>query len=192
MLMAMESSIVPVPSEVVMPPAAFWAAQGRMNFWAVIAVGTLGSYVGSILSYYGARWLGRPILNRYGQYVLLPPAKLQLAEDWVSRFGVPGIFAARLLPVVRHLISIPAGILGMDLRKFSGATLLGAGLWCTILAWFGRQVIGDHPELLQSPEEMIHVMKAKLIWFIGAVVILSALYGLVLLTRRRPSVMHQP
>lgn len=185
LLMALESSIVPVPSEVVMPPAAFWAAQGRMDFWGVVAAGTAGSWLGSSVSYWVAQWVGSPILRRFGKYVLLPPAKIALAEAWVRRYGVAGIFAARLLPVVRHLISMPAGILRMPFWRFSAATLTGAGLWCLILSWFGREVLGDHPELLQSPEAMVSVMRAKLGWFVGAVVAFGLLYGVVARFRSR-------
>src|SRR5689334_7476170 len=110
-LMAMESSIIPVPSEVVLPPAAFWAAQGRMSLAGVILAGTAGSYFGSVLSYWAARWVGQQVLERYGKYFLMPPEKLRMAERWVNQFGFLGIFAARLFPVVRHLISMPAGVL---------------------------------------------------------------------------------
>ena len=85
-LMAMESSIIPVPSEVVMPPAAFWAAQGRMSFAGVILVGTAGSYFGSILNYWVSRWVGQAVLEKYGKYFLLPPNKLHLAENWAPTF----------------------------------------------------------------------------------------------------------
>jgi len=184
-LMAMESSIIPVPSEVVMPPAAFWAAQGKMSFAGVVLAGTLGSYFGSAVSYWVSLWVGAPLIKKYGKYVLLPPAKVELAHQWVERFGAPGIFTARLLPVVRHLISIPAGILKMPFGQFSAVTLVGAGLWCTVLSWFGQEVIGDHPELLQSPEAMVAVIKAKLMLFVGAVVGLAALYSLVILFKRK-------
>src|SRR5438067_8978825 len=97
LLMAMESSIIPVPSEVVMPPAAFWAAQGKMTFAGVILAGTLGSYAGSAVSYWASLWLGLPILKRYGKYVLLPPKKLELAERWIQEYGATGVFTARLL-----------------------------------------------------------------------------------------------
>ncbi|MEK6705409.1 MAG: DedA family protein [Bdellovibrionota bacterium] len=179
-LMAMESSIIPVPSEIVMPPAAFWAAQGKMSFAGVVIAGTAGSYFGSAINYLVSKWIGFPILERYGKYFFLPPAKLQLAKQWVTRFGTAGIFWARLLPVVRHLISIPAGAFCMPFWRFSAATTIGAGLWCAILAWFGQEVIGNRPELLQSPEAMISVMKEKLHWFVGAVLILGALYVLVM------------
>jgi membrane protein DedA with SNARE-associated domain len=186
-LMAMESSIIPVPSEVVMPPAAFWAAQGKMSLSGVILAGTAGSYFGSVLNYWVARSVGLPVVNRYGKYFLMPPEKLAMAEAWVARFGTPGIFLARLLPVVRHLISIPAGVLKMPFGRFSLATIMGAGIWCAVLAWFGQEVLGSRPELLQSPEAMIHVMKDKLHWFVLAVVILSALYGGVVWFGKRRS-----
>ena len=176
-LMAMESSIIPVPSEIVMPPAAFWAAQGRMSFSGVILAGTAGSYFGSLLNYWISRWLGQPIVYKYGKYFLLPPKKLNLAELWVRRFGNFGIFTARLLPVVRHLISIPAGIFRMPFIPFSISTILGAGLWCAILSWFGQDVIGNNPELLQSPEAMMTVIKSKMHWILAAVGMLIILYS---------------
>ena len=185
LLMAMESSIIPVPSEVVMPPAAFWAAQGKMSLSGVIIAGTLGSYFGSVLNYWVARWVGQPVVERYGKYFLMPPAKLKNAEAWIFRFGSGGIFLARLLPVVRHLISIPAGVLKMPFTAFSVATVAGAGLWCTVLAWFGEEVIGSQPDLLQSPEAMVHAIKDKLHWFVFAVVALGFLYGVVIWFKRR-------
>ena len=185
-LMALESSIVPVPSEVVMPPAAFWAAQGKLNFWGVVAMGTAGSYVGSTISYWGAQWLGLPFLRRYGRYFLLPPDKIALAEAWVKDYGPTGIFVARLLPVIRHLISMPAGVFRMPFGRFSAVTISGAALWCTILSWFGQQVIGSRPELLNSPEEMVQVMKDQLVWFVIGVVLLGGLYvGLKVYQKRR-------
>jgi membrane protein DedA with SNARE-associated domain len=176
LLMAMESSILPVPSEIVMPPAAFWASQGKMSFSGVVLAGTLGSWFGSAVSYWIARWLGKPFLNAFGRYLFMPPEKVALAEAWIKDFGVAGVFISRLLPVVRHLISIPAGILKMPFGKFSLVTLVGAGLWCWVLAWFGQVTIGQRPELLQSPEEMVHVIKDQLSSFVIAVLILGGLY----------------
>lgn len=184
--MALESSIVPVPSEVVMPPAAFWAAQGKMSFWGVVLAGTLGSVLGSTLSYWIAQWVGLPFLKRYGKYVLLPRDKLEFAESFVRRHGVAGIFISRLLPVIRHLISIPAGILRMPFGRFTLVTALGAGVWCTILSWYGAAVIGEHPELLATPDEMVHVLKAQLNWFVAGVLALALLY--IFMLRLRASV----
>jgi membrane protein DedA with SNARE-associated domain len=183
-LMAMESSIIPVPSEIVMPPAAFWAAQGQMSLAGVILAGTSGSLFGSILNYWVARLVGQPLVMRYGKYVLMPSDKLVMAERFVLRFGTPGIFIARLLPVVRHLISIPAGILKMPMGRFSLATVLGAGLWCAVLAWFGQEVLGSRPELLQSPDAMIVVLKERLHWFVIGAAVLAALYGVVVWFKR--------
>lgn len=185
LLMAMESSVIPVPSEIVMPPAAFWAAQGKMDFGAVVLAGTAGSYFGSLLNYWISRWVGQPVIHRYGKYFLLPPKKMALAEEWVKRFGAFGIFSARLLPVVRHLISIPAGAFRMPFGTFSFATVLGAGLWCAILSWFGQEVIGGNPELLQSPEALIAVIKSKMHWFLAGVLVLAVLYVGVLWMKRK-------
>jgi membrane protein DedA with SNARE-associated domain len=185
LLMALESSIVPVPSEVVMPPAAFWAAQGRMSLAGVILAGTAGSWFGSAVSYWVSQWVGLPVLSRYGRYLMLGPDKLALAERWTRQYGLGGIFLARLLPVVRHLVSIPAGILRMPFGPFSLVTTVGAGLWCAVLSWFGKEVLGDKPELLQSPEAMMAVVKARLVWFVAAVVVLAVLYGVVVLVRSR-------
>jgi membrane protein DedA with SNARE-associated domain len=188
-LMAMESSIIPVPSEIVMAPAAFWAAQGRMDFWAVVVVGTAGSYIGSLAMYLVSRSLGIPVVHhlgkRYGKFLLISDEKLKVGEAWVRTHGVVGIFLARLLPVIRHLIGIPAGLFRMPIGAFSAATIVGSGLWCFVLAWFGREVIGSSPELLQSPEQLIAVMKAKVIWIVAGVALFTALYGAMIWMRKR-------
>lgn len=184
-LMAMESSIFPVPSEIVVPPAAFWAAQGHMSFWGVIAAGTLGSYLGSAITFGVAKYAGLPLVMRWGKYFLLPPEKLLMAEAWVSQYSVFGIFMARLLPVVRHLISIPAGILKMNFLKFSLATIVGSLIWCSVLAFFGREVIGSHPELLDSPDAMVLALKSKLQLIILAFVVFGAAYLLMVRMKNR-------
>ncbi len=184
-LMALESSIVPVPSEIVVPPAAFWAAQGRMSFGMVVVMATLGSYVGSVANYFFFKWVGLPVAKKYGKLVLISPEKLDTAERWVRSYGAPGVFLARLLPVIRHLISIPAGVLEMPFRAFSIATVAGAGLWCFILAWFGQEVLGARPDLLDSPEAMMAAMKAKLIYFVAAAMLGTVAYVAFLLIRRR-------
>jgi membrane protein DedA with SNARE-associated domain len=149
-LMALESTVVPIPSEVIIPPAAYLAhTQGQLSLVGVVAAGTLGSWVGATIMYWGARWLGRPLVMRLGPYVGVAAAKLTLAEAWAARYGWPGIFFSRLLPVIRHLIGIPAGILRMDFRWYSAATLGGSLVWTCVLAWLGRTV-GQHPELLQG------------------------------------------
>jgi membrane protein DedA with SNARE-associated domain len=147
-LMALESTLVPIPSEVIIPPAAYLAhTRGEFSFVGVVLSGAAGSWVGASLMYWAARLLGYPLIVRFGRYVGLGRAKLELAERWCTHYGSPGVFLSRLLPVIRHLIGIPTGILRMDFRWYALATLLGALLWCTVLAWLGRAV-GQHPELL--------------------------------------------
>ena len=100
--MAMESSIFPVPSEIVIPPAAFLASEGKLNTFGVIAAGTFGSWLGATVTYWAALWLGRVFIGRWGRYFLLSEHKLERAENWVRRYEAGGIFFARLLPVIRH------------------------------------------------------------------------------------------
>jgi membrane protein DedA with SNARE-associated domain len=136
-LMAMESSVIPVPSELVMPPAGYLAQQGAMNIWLAILMGTVGSLAGAYANYFASHYLGRPLVLKYGKYVWITEAKFVKVEQFFLRHGEISTFIGRLLPVIRHLISIPAGIAGMNHFRFSLYTLVGAGLWCTILAWIG-------------------------------------------------------
>ncbi|HEX3845759.1 MAG TPA: DedA family protein [Steroidobacteraceae bacterium] len=147
-LMALESTIVPIPSEVIIPPAAYLAhTQGHLSLAGVVIAGTAGSWLGASLMYWAARLLGYPVIVRFGRYVGITPAKLELSERWCARYGAPGVFLSRLLPVIRHLIGIPTGLLRLDFRLYAVSTLLGSLLWCTVLAWLGRTV-GQHPELI--------------------------------------------
>jgi membrane protein DedA with SNARE-associated domain len=179
-LMAMESSIFPVPSEVVMPPAAYWAAQGKLNFWGVVAAGTFGSWLGSAITYAVARWAGRPFLERYGRYFLMPPAKVARAEAMMARYQWAGLFFSRLLPVIRHLISIPAGIMRLSFAQFSAITVVGAGLWCWILCAVSLKITQRNPGLLDDPEALIKAVKHDCLWIILAVLALGGSYFLML------------
>lgn len=170
LLMAMESSIVPLPSEVVIPPAAHLAyTKGSMSLVGVVIAGTLGSWVGATLMYWAARWAGRPLVLRYGRYVLISPEKVQGAERWAARYGSMGIFISRLLPVVRHLIGIPAGIVRMSYKRFSLYTLLGSGLWCAVLCWVGVKA-GQDQALMAGDVHRISL------WVGGAMVVLGGIY----------------
>lgn len=184
-MMAIESTVFPLPSEVVIPPAAYWAEQGRMHFWGVVLAGTFGSWVGSALSYWVGKSVGRPLILKYGRYVFVSPKKWELAELWINRYSAGGIFFARLLPVVRHLVSLPAGAARMPFALFSIMTLVGSFVWCTVLAWFGARVLADQPRLLEDPEAMVHVLHEKLLWFVAAAVVLFLLYLAVDLIGRR-------
>ncbi|MBC7963057.1 MAG: DedA family protein [Steroidobacteraceae bacterium] len=149
LLMAMESSIIPVPSELVMPPAGYLAYQGKMSMTLAILSGTFGSLVGAYANYFASHYLGRPLILKYGKYVLIPPDKFERVEKFFLKHGEISTFIGRLLPVIRHLISIPAGVAGMNHVKFSLYTLLGAGIWCTILTWIGY-AIGENQQLIMQ------------------------------------------
>jgi len=147
LLMAMESSVIPVPSELVMPPAGYLAQQGQMNMALAILCGTAGSLVGAYANYFAAHYLGRPLLLKYGKYVWITEEKFAKVETFFKNHGEISTFIGRLLPVVRHLISLPAGLAGMNHMKFSLYTLLGAGLWVTVLSYIGY-FIGANRELI--------------------------------------------
>jgi membrane protein DedA with SNARE-associated domain len=178
LLMAMESSIFPVPSEIVIPPAAFLATQGRFNVWGVIAAGTFGSWLGASVTYWVSRWLGRIVIVKWGRLFMISEAKLMRAEQWLHRYEAGGIFFARLLPVIRHLISIPAGMVRMNFTTFSVMTVVGSALWCGVLAWFGQTAIT--PEMLRDPAGMALALKAKSHLIVAAVLVLCVLYFVVM------------
>ena len=136
-LMAMESSILPVPSELVMPTAGYLAAQGKMNVFIALACGTFGSVIGAYANYFVASHVGRWVFVRYGKWVLLSEKSLERTEAFFAKHGEIATFVGRLFPVIRHLISIPAGLARMSLGKFFGYTAAGAGLWCAILLAIG-------------------------------------------------------
>lgn len=171
LMMAIESSIFPLPSEIVIPPAAYWAHthQIPLSLTGIIIAGTIGSWIGATAMYWASRLAGRPLVLRYGRYVMISQAKVEGAERWAAHYGSMGIFISRLLPVVRHLIGIPAGIVRMDYRAFSLYTVLGSGVWCGVLCWVGIKAGND--EKLMKGE-----MHAITLWLGGAMLVLGGLY----------------
>lgn len=142
-LMAIESSFIPFPSEIIVPPAAYFAvAQGNINIYAVVAFATVGALIGALVNYVLAAWLGRPIVYRFanssfGYICLIDERKVANAEAYFDKHGAVSTFVGRLIPAVRQLISIPAGLARMDLGKFIVFTILGAGIWNGVLAGLG-------------------------------------------------------
>lgn len=186
LLMAMESSIFPVPSELVVPPAAILAAQGGgMSIPGVILAGTFGSWLGSAITYWVAFFVGRPVIMKFGKYFFMPPDKVERAERFMHRYEAGGIFFARLLPVIRHLISIPAGIIRMGFLKFSILTIVGSAIWCWVLAVLGQKV-GNQLEPAQIAAlknghgvdltHLIHAVKHEALWIIAVVAVVCVLY----------------
>lgn len=152
LLMAIESSFIPFPSEVVVPPAAYKAAaSGELNVWLVVLFATLGAVIGAFINYYLAVWLGRPIVykfanSRLGHMCLLDEQKIVKAEEFFVRYGVVATLIGRLVPAVRQLISIPAGLARMNIAKFALYTAIGAGLWNGVLAALGYFLESVVPE----------------------------------------------
>jgi len=191
LFMAVESSFVPFPSEVVMIPAGFLAARGGLTFEApvldaiiAIVAGVGGSLLGAYLNYFLARKLGKPFLEKYGKYVMLGPAKLERAEELFLRYGAGATFVCRLLPAIRQLISIPAGISEMPLKSFTLWTGLGAGIWVVVLTgvgyYFGASTADmSWAALVHEGKDMI---RGNAYWVLPCLVVGFA--GYVLLTNR--------
>jgi len=171
LLMIIESSVLPLPSELVIPPAAHLAQTGQipLSLPGIVVAGALGSWLGATIMYWAARLAGRPLFLRYGRLILVTPDKLEGAERWAAHYGSMGIFISRLLPVVRHLIGIPAGIVRMDYKLFSLFTLLGSAIWCAVLCYVGIKM-GQDEQLMKG--ELRHIS----LWLGGAVLVLGGLY----------------
>ena len=160
-LMFLESSFFPFPSEVVIPPAGYLAAQGEMSQGLVITAGIVGSVSGACFNYWLAVKWGRPLFERYGRYVLLTPAALERSEGFFTRHGHISTFVGRLLPGIRQYISLPAGLARMNLPLFIIFTALGSGIWVVILALTGY-LIGNNQELIGQYLQQIMVAIAIL------------------------------
>ena len=151
--MAIESSFIPFPSEVVVPPAAWKTGSSmEMTFLGVVIFATIGANIGALINYYLAKFLGRPVVysfarSRWGRYCLIDEAKVKYAEEYFVKNGAMSTFVGRLVPAVRQLISIPAGLAGMNVGKFLFYTTLGAGTWNIILAGLGYAILKLFPEI---------------------------------------------
>jgi membrane protein DedA with SNARE-associated domain len=140
LLMAIESACIPLPSEIIMPFSGYLVFTGAMNLWAVATAGAAGCVLGSLLAYWVGAWGGRPLVVKYGKYILISHHDLDLADRWFQRHGDITIFVGRLLPVVRTFIAFPAGVARMSLWRFVVYTFVGSFLWCLGLAWIGMKL----------------------------------------------------
>jgi len=169
LLMAIESSVLPLPSELVIPPAAHLAHSGQIPLSpaGIVIAGAIGSWLGATIMYWAARLAGRPLFLCYGRLILVTPDKIEGAERWAAHYGSMGVFISRLLPVVRHLIGIPAGIVRMDYKLFSLFTLLGSAVWCAVLCYVAIKMGQD-----EQLGELHHIS----MWLGGAMLVLGGLY----------------
>jgi len=171
LMMAVESSVFPLPSEIVIPPAAHMANTGQLplTLWGIVLAGTVGSWLGASIMYWVSRVAGRPFMVRYGNYFFVSAEKIEGAERWASHYGAMGIFISRLLPVVRHLIGIPAGVVRMSYLKYSLFTIAGSAIWCSVLCWLGVKM-GQDEQLMKGEYHRIAI------WLAGIVLVLGGLY----------------
>lgn len=183
LLMAIESSFIPFPSEVVVPPAAYLAASnGNLNVVLVVVCATIGALIGALINYVLALYLGRPLVykfanSRVGHMCLIDEEKVRMAEEYFDRHGAIGTFVGRLVPAVRQLISIPAGLARMGLGRFVFYTSLGAGLWNSILAAIGYYLASVVPyEQLDSAVEHYAVYLKIAMLMLGAAVLVFLIY----------------
>lgn len=166
--MAMESTVLPVPSELVVIPAGVLAHEGKMDFSLVVLTSTLGSLVGAFINYSFALWVGRPFLEKYGKYFFVRPAVLDKTDAFFLKHGAISTFTGRLILGIRHLISLPAGLTRMNPVSFALYTTLGAGLWSLILALFGY-FIGGNRALIEENKLLI---TAVVLGFVALVLVI--------------------
>ncbi|MCE5346299.1 MAG: DedA family protein [Bacteroidales bacterium] len=171
LLMMIESTFLPLPSEVVIPFAAYKAGQGDLNVFLVVFSGTIGALTGSLINYTLAYYLGRPIVykfadSRLGKAFLLSKEKVLHAEDYFIRNGKTSTFIGRLVPGIRHLISIPAGLAKMNLRDFMLYTFIGAGIWNMILAVIGYYIYDLREQIFPYLKDILYVLGAVFIAYL--------------------------
>ena len=171
LLMFAESSVLPIPSEAIIPFAAYHVGQPgfTVSYAGIVIAGTLGSWLGATLMYWLARIAGRPLVLRYGKFVLFPPERLEKAERWMKHYGPMGVFVARLLPGARQLVGIPAGIAKFRYVQFSIYTILGAGIWCSVLCYVGVKA-GQNEGIMKGD------LRTWTLWLGCAALVLGGLY----------------
>jgi membrane protein DedA with SNARE-associated domain len=169
LLMGIESACIPLPSEIIMPFSGYLVYTGRFELWAVSVAGAIGCVAGSIVAYWVGMYGGRPVIEKYGRYVLLSRHDLDMAEKWFARRGELIVFASRLLPVIRTFIAFPAGVAKMNLARFIAYTFLGSLPWCLGLAYVGQK-LGEEWDKNEALKTWFH----RFDFVIGIVVVLAA------------------
>lgn len=170
LLMAIESACIPLPSEVIMPFSGYLVFKGEMNLWGVAVAGAVGCVLGSWVAYYVGYHGGRPLVMKYGRYMLISHRDIALADRMFERYGDMIIFVGRLLPVIRTFIALPAGISRMPLWRFTVYTFIGSLIWCYALAWIGLK-LGENWQSLKAYFHGIDIvigvaLVAGLVWYV--------------------------
>ncbi len=170
LLMAIESACIPLPSEIIMPFSGYLVHRGQLSLQLVALAGSVGCVLGSVVAYGAGAWGGRPLVEKYGKYVLISHHDLALADRWFARHGDITVFIGRLLPVVRTFIAFPAGVARMSLWRFNLYTFIGSYLWCLGLAWVGMK-LGEHWNTLgvyfhRFDAVIALIILAAVIWYV--------------------------
>jgi len=171
LLMAIESACIPLPSEIIMPFSGYLVYTGRFNLWLVGIAGAFGCVVGSLVAYWVGMYGGRPLIEKYGRFILISRHDLDLADRWFARFGEIIVFASRLLPVIRTFIAFPAGVARMNLKRFVIYTFLGSLPWCIGLAFVGQK-LGEQWDKNPTLKTLFH----RFDFVIGIVIVLAAVW----------------
>jgi membrane protein DedA with SNARE-associated domain len=167
--MTLESACIPLPSEIIMPLSGFVAYEGKMTLIGITIVGALGNLFGSLIAYFVGLKAGRPVLEKYGKYILITHKNLEMADRWFEKYGDEAVFISRLLPIIRTFISLPAGIARMDLKKFIIYTFLGSLPWTFAMGYIGF-ILGPNWNIIRS---YFHIL--DIIVIIGIIVLISYL-----------------
>jgi membrane protein DedA with SNARE-associated domain len=170
LMMAVESACIPLPSEIIMPFSGFLVFKGQFSLFGIALAGALGCSLGSIVTYYIGLFGGRPLLEKFGKYVLITQHDMEAADKFFAKYGDKAIFISRLLPVVRTFISLPAGIAKMNVLKFNIYTFVGSFFWCFVLGWIGMK-LGEHWNTLGKYFHRFDIV-------IGAIILTGAVYYL--------------
>jgi membrane protein DedA with SNARE-associated domain len=171
LLMAIESACIPLPSEIIMPFSGYLVYTGRFNLWLVGIAGAVGCVLGSLVAYWVGMYGGRPLIEKYGRYVLISRHDLDLADRWFTRFGEIIVFASRLLPVIRTFIAFPAGVARMELKRFVIYTFLGSLPWCLGLAYVGQR-LGQEWDTNPTLKNLFH----RFDFVIGIIILAAAVW----------------
>jgi len=169
LLMAIESACIPLPSEIIMPFSVYLVSRGEMNLWLVGVAGAFGCVIGSMVAYWVGMYGGRPLIERYGRYILISQHDLDLADRWFAKYGEIIVFVSRLLPAIRTFIAFPAGVARMNIPRFILYTFAGSLPWCIGLAYVGQK-LGEHWDKDPRLKTLFH----RFDFVIGIVIVLAA------------------
>jgi membrane protein DedA with SNARE-associated domain len=169
LLMAIESACIPLPSEIIMPFSGYLVSRGEMNLWLVGIAGAFGCVLGSMVAYWVGMYGGRPLIEKYGRYVLISHHDLDLADRWFAKYGEVIVFVSRLLPAIRTFIAFPAGVARMNIPRFIIYTFAGSLPWCIALAYVGQK-LGEQWDKDPRLKTLFH----RFDFVIGIVIVLAA------------------